>query len=315
MTANATTVGHFRSAPAGGRWWWSDEMYVIHGMEPGEVVPTRDLFLSHAHPEDRPAVDAALDACGEGASARSCEYRLLDLAGAEHRVMLAAAGESAPTVTGFVVDATSTYDALVAEQVNAQLSRALESHAAIDQAKGVLMLTYGVDSDEAFGMLRSTSQQRNVRLRTLAERVVNAVDRGLDPQAREHVDARLASAFVQEAANDVVAEKTPLSVRMEVLSGVPTLRVCGRVDLSNRDDLAAAISALVMRSRGGGTVEIDLRDVDRLSSAAADVLAAAIRRSAAEGVTLRIIGGCRDAYPPRRTARSGGRSAAVRARN
>ncbi len=27
------------------RWWWSEEMFVIHGFAPGEVVPTTDLLL------------------------------------------------------------------------------------------------------------------------------------------------------------------------------------------------------------------------------------------------------------------------------
>ena len=71
-------------------------------------------------------------------------------------------------VSGFLVDFTAAHDALLAERVNAELMLALESHAAIDQAKGILMLTYGVDEDAAFGILKQSSQRHNVRLRERA---------------------------------------------------------------------------------------------------------------------------------------------------
>ena len=34
------------------RWWWSDEIYAIHGFEPGEVVPTTALILAHKVVDD-----------------------------------------------------------------------------------------------------------------------------------------------------------------------------------------------------------------------------------------------------------------------
>jgi PAS domain S-box-containing protein len=38
--------------------WWSDELFRIYGLEPGEVIPTYDRFLERVHPDDRPSVDA-----------------------------------------------------------------------------------------------------------------------------------------------------------------------------------------------------------------------------------------------------------------
>lgn len=40
---------------------WSDGVYTLLGYRPDEVTPSRRLFLSHVHRDDRPAVRAALD--------------------------------------------------------------------------------------------------------------------------------------------------------------------------------------------------------------------------------------------------------------
>ena len=50
-----------------------------------------------------------------------------------------------------------------------QLHRAIDSRDVIGQAKGILMARRGIDSDEAFDILRRTSQDLNVKLIELAE--------------------------------------------------------------------------------------------------------------------------------------------------
>lgn len=50
----------------------------------------------------------------------------------------------------------------------AQLRRALDSRDVIGQAKGILMQRRGIGADEAFDLLRKTSQQLNVKLAELA---------------------------------------------------------------------------------------------------------------------------------------------------
>lgn len=47
-----------------------------------------------------------------------------------------------------------------------------ERRAVIEQAKGMLMLVYGVDADEAFDVLRKQSQDHNVKLNLVAEQVM-----------------------------------------------------------------------------------------------------------------------------------------------
>ncbi|BBY48846.1 hypothetical protein MARA_23140 [Mycolicibacterium arabiense] len=57
-----------------------------------------------------------------------------------------------------------------------QLSEAVQAvsnhRAVIEQAKGMLMLLHDLDADAAFELLRWRSQDRNVKLRVLAEQVV-----------------------------------------------------------------------------------------------------------------------------------------------
>ena len=53
-----------------------------------------------------------------------------------------------------------------------QLNEALTSRAVIEQAKGILMAQQHIDADEAFGLLRSESQSRNVKLRDIAQQIV-----------------------------------------------------------------------------------------------------------------------------------------------
>lgn len=60
----------------------------------------------------------------------------------------------------------------------ANLERAMESHRLIGQAVGILVERHRLTSDQAFAALRRASQDRNIRLRILAQRVI---DTGLDP--------------------------------------------------------------------------------------------------------------------------------------
>ena len=48
------------------------------------------------------------------------------------------------------------------------LRRKLATQPVIEQAKGVLMVLYGIDSAAAFAVLRRWSQKRNVKVHTLA---------------------------------------------------------------------------------------------------------------------------------------------------
>jgi len=71
-----------------------------------------------------------------------------------------------------------------AKELIRQLQEALESRAVIDQAKGILMAREGVSADEAFRTLRKASQRGNMKVRELAQRVLDGV---AQPPSSKHV--------------------------------------------------------------------------------------------------------------------------------
>ncbi|MFI5680242.1 GAF and ANTAR domain-containing protein [Streptomyces cellulosae] len=65
-----------------------------------------------------------------------------------------------------------------------QLQTAMQSRSVIDQALGVVMGQQRCTADEAFGILRSASQQRNIKLRVLCSELITNVT-GRPPTAPE----------------------------------------------------------------------------------------------------------------------------------
>ncbi len=65
-----------------------------------------------------------------------------------------------------------------AEKREFQLRAAVEGHRIIGQATGILMERHRLTAAVAFGRLRTASQNRNIKLREIAERVI---DTGLEP--------------------------------------------------------------------------------------------------------------------------------------
>lgn len=78
-------VGRYRLDLTTGRWVWSDEVYIMHGFQPGEIVPTTELMLSHKHPEDRARVDGVLRTAAETGEPFSSVHRIYDARGRSAR--------------------------------------------------------------------------------------------------------------------------------------------------------------------------------------------------------------------------------------
>jgi hypothetical protein len=58
------------------------------------------------------------------------------------------------------------------DQITQNVTAIVDRRAPIEQAKGMLMFVYGVDAEAAFDMLRTHSQEHNVKLGLIAEQVV-----------------------------------------------------------------------------------------------------------------------------------------------
>ncbi|MFR9774362.1 ANTAR domain-containing protein [Nocardia sp. SC052] len=79
---------------------------------------------------------------------------------------------------GYFIDLTARLDGNRNETLHGALSKLVETRAAIEQAKGVLMFVYGITAEQAFGVLRWRSQETHTKIRTLAAKLVTAVTAG-----------------------------------------------------------------------------------------------------------------------------------------
>jgi hypothetical protein len=170
-------VGWFRFYFADERWEWSPQVERMHGYEPGTATPTTRLVLSHKHPDDYGQVAATIDEIRRTSSAFSMRHRIIDIHGDVHHVvvvgdrMLDEAGAVVGT-DGFYVDVTPSVTEARESGVSAAVAEIAEARGAIEQAKGMLMLVYRITADSAFELLKWRSQETNVKLRLLAEQIV-----------------------------------------------------------------------------------------------------------------------------------------------
>ena len=170
-------VGWFRFYFEDQRWEWSEQVQRLHGYEPGTVTPTTELVLAHKHPEDRGEVAKTIDEMLLARRAFSTRHRILDTRGVVHQVvvvgdLLTDRQDVAIGTHGYYVDITPSSDRAREDLISERVAEITEHRAIIEQAKGMLMLIYGLDDDAAFDLLRWRSQSSNVKLRRLAERIV-----------------------------------------------------------------------------------------------------------------------------------------------
>ncbi len=167
-------VGRYRLDLRTGRWAWSDEVYVMHGFEPGEIVPTTEMMLSHKHPEDRARVDGVLRSAAVTGEPFSSVHRIYDARGQVRTLAVTGQGRQDPEngevteLVGYFIDVTEANREAAQRQATESIRASAERRAAIEQAKGVLMVAFTVDAEEAFDRLRTASNRLNVPVRELA---------------------------------------------------------------------------------------------------------------------------------------------------
>jgi PAS domain S-box-containing protein len=193
-------VGRYRLDLATGQWAWSDEVYVMHGFEPGQIVPTTPLMLSHKHPDDRARVDGVLRRAAETGQPFSSVHRILDAQGRTRTLAVTGQGRRDPAsgevteLFGYFIDVTESHREAAAREATASIRASAQRRAVIEQAKGVLMVVYGVNEDEAFERLRQASNLANIAVRDIAYTLVHLFS---GPEVtvfptREAIDAFLA---------------------------------------------------------------------------------------------------------------------------
>lgn len=187
-------IGQFRLDLATDTWWWSSETFRVHGFDPGEVVPTTELVLAHKHPDDRDHVRQILDEARATGGPFSSMHRIMDARGDERYIIFIGQGRrdrdtgALVELLGYFVDVTGSVAASAQERAHRDIRAAADGRGPIEQAKGIMIATHGIDPDEAFRRLKHVSNDKNVRLRNLAALVVDEAMRA-GGDCAERIDA------------------------------------------------------------------------------------------------------------------------------
>ena len=196
MREREAQVGRFTCDLTTGTWDWDDEVFRIHGLEPGAITPTTEYVLNAKHPGDRDRVASVLTDAAATGDPFSISYRLIGADGIERKVVLVCEGgvcedDTVTSIDGYYVDLTAEFRAESVEHANEAVAASAESRAVIEQAKGSLMLAYGLDADQAFSMLSWWSSHRNLKIRELATRLVENWEAGTatNEELRQRFDA------------------------------------------------------------------------------------------------------------------------------
>lgn len=200
-----TLVGSFALHVPSDRWVWSDEVYLVHGFEPGEVVPSTTLLLSHAHPDDAPRLSEVLEKAQRDGAVFSHVYRALDAAGETRTVAIVGSGQHDGSVVsaldGYVVDLTASHRAAADREATAAISASSLSRATIDQAKGIVVAALGVSDERAFDVLRQFSNDSNTPVRVVAAHLVTSLQ--LAPSGALLGDVRRSLAAIAPGARSI----------------------------------------------------------------------------------------------------------------
>jgi len=187
-------VGRYRVDVVTGAWWWSDEVYLIFGREPGKVEPGPEVLRAHLHPDDRDRLSrTAAVALGSG-KPFSGAHRIVDDHGRTRTVVVTGqgrAGEDGRTtqVVGYVIDASPVTKEALDREAQRAVSRAFVAAAAAERAKGAIMAVCGVDESVATEVLADAGAQAGVSAQTAGVQMMAALARGaVEEEARTEAD-------------------------------------------------------------------------------------------------------------------------------
>lgn len=184
-------AGRYRYDRRADTWTWSPAMSVLLNLAPNGAHPCTELLVRSLHQGDRPrALDAIAGACATGTPfalrvrlgsgerpAVLVGEPLLDAAGAVEAlegVLVEVPPEPRPSAspTG-AADAGEDRVAALETEVS-QLRTAMSSRAAIEQAKGILMLITSCGEQVAFDLLAHISSNSHRKVRDVAVAIVES---------------------------------------------------------------------------------------------------------------------------------------------
>ena len=194
LPAPRRLAGRYRYDRRAGTWTWSPEMAALLNLARNAAHPCTELLVHSLHPGDRPrALDAIAAACTTG-TPFALRVRLGNRGGVERPALLVGEPVVDPAgavdaLEGVLVEvppeprppasrpgAPGTEDDRVhaLETEVAQLRTAMSSRAAIEQAKGILMLLTSCSEQVAFDLLAHISSNSHRKVRDVAVAIVES---------------------------------------------------------------------------------------------------------------------------------------------
>lgn len=174
----------------------SDELAMVLGFTPGDVVLTAMMLTTHVHADDRGRWQAGLQRCLDTGRPVVVDHRLLTVDRGERAatttVTAQCGDDGVVSVTGVVTDLTDRVKAAGDVQIGEAVRAAAATRSGIDQAKGIIMAAFDVDADQAFALLRWHSSHTNRKLRDLSEALIDRLA-AADPEIA--LRQRLSDAF------------------------------------------------------------------------------------------------------------------------
>jgi len=205
-------VGRFLGRPHADLWVWDEQLHAILGCPGrGASVSLQTLLQQIADDERSLAADAFRAAVEHGDPILvSCRLQAAD--GNVRSVLITAevnddepngvamstllrmdglAAATGPWLVGQVLDLTTLRLGATRAAANHAVNEAAKHRGVIEQAKGIIMLTYRIDADTAFELLRRHSQNTNTKVHDLAAHLVTQVTTLHLETAPAQVDALL----------------------------------------------------------------------------------------------------------------------------
>ncbi|WP_434993232.1 ANTAR domain-containing protein [Arthrobacter sp. Ld5] len=173
---------------------WSDEMFALHGYEPGQISPSLEVGLSHFPDGVRDQAAAYWHEVRTFGGPLSTYLTLQNAQGAQRQVLIVGdqilQDGGVVGVWGIMVDVSEPVrtdsDRFAREAVAASAA----ARGVIEQAKGILMGQTGVTADQAFRLLSQHSQDTNRKVSDIARNLVERAAGIGAGNARAFTDAR-----------------------------------------------------------------------------------------------------------------------------
>ena len=189
-------VGRFLGRPHADQWVWDQQLVAILGSPRGGGSASLQTLLQHVADDERSLAADAFRAAVEHGDPVIVSCRLQVADASVRSVLITAevsddepneqsmsallqtdglAAATGPWLVGHVIDLTTLRLSATRAAANHAVSEAAKHRAVIEQAKGILMVTYRIDADTAFQLLRRHSQNTNTKVHDLAAHLVNQV--------------------------------------------------------------------------------------------------------------------------------------------